>query len=75
MFAALALVGCGSGKPDANNPNGQNPGGDAPRRSVADPTAPDVNPVGSAPVPNLMNHAQDAVNKIQVPRADFDNPK
>lgn len=75
IFAALALIGCGSDKPASGKPGDPTAPGGSGYRSAADPTAPDVNPVGSAPVPNLMNHAQNAVNKIEVPRADFDNPK
>ena len=71
VLAALALVGCGS---ESSSPSSGNPGGGG-YRSVVDPTAPDVNPVGSAPSTNLMNHAQDAVNKIQVPQANFEDPK
>lgn len=33
---------------------------------------PNPDPVGSAPSPNLINHAQDAVNKIQIPQAPTD---
>lgn len=70
ILAVLALIGCGNDAPASGTP-----GGDGAHRSVADPTAPDVNPVGSAPSTNLMNHAQNAVNKIEIPRADFENPK
>jgi hypothetical protein len=66
------LAGCSrkENKPGGlNDPNIRQPGG------VAAPyvgIAPDVNPVGSTPAPNFTNHAQRAVDNIQIPQPPMD---
>jgi hypothetical protein len=67
LIVVLALLG-GCRKKQDSTANTQN------STPVNKDFNPNVSPVGGEPAPNFVNHAQHAVDKIQIPQAPLSDP-